>query len=551
MVSESDRQNFQDKRRNALFALDTTGAAFDNALCVARDLAEEARNKTYYDELGIITDRIRFYVPNDVKNIVYLAQSLVNRGMPFAARDVLLAARALVPEGHPHWVELQGLLGRVAKQIFLDSMDRNLDRARQFLDESIVAYRRAFEKEPTKGFWHGGNVAALLTIYQSLGGTASPGTDPVAFSNRLKQVLDEAPQIANAWWHASYVEAELGARNWQAAAERLKLFLDCASQPFPVESLLRQLTEVWALEGPRCPPMVTSMLGLLRAKLLLWTGTLAVQMSTTEIASGNLDSEKLQKSRDALQKAFGSEAPKLFDWWISGIDRAKSVAAICAPNELNRPVRMGTGFLVKLRNRKTGGDAGRFVLTNAHVIGDPTPSGAVIPSINSASVRFECYDAERIFPIKEIVWSSPVGRHDATLLRIDSCPADIKPIPVCRHFPPADGGSPLYVIGHSGGNELAFSFRDNQLLDHEAAPTGRPGQAGVILVHYTTPTTNGNSGSPVFVERQWKAVALHHSGSAEMRKLNGKAGTYRANEGIALASISDALAAEKELEFCF
>jgi hypothetical protein len=551
MISDSDRKNFQGKRRNALFALDTTGAAFDIALSVARDLAEEARNRTYYDELGIIADRIRFYEPNDVQNIVYSAQSLVNREMPFAARDVLLAALALVPGGHPHWFELQGLLGRVAKQIFLDSPDRTLDRARQFLDEAIAAYRTAFEKEPTKAFWHGGNLAALLTIHRSLGGAASRDTDPVAFSNRLKQVLDEASEVTNVWWHATYVEAELGARNWQAAAERLKLFLDCASKPFPVESLLRQLTEVWALDGPRSPPMVASMLGLLRAKLLIWTGTLAVQMSVAEITSGTLDSEKLQKSRDDLQKAFGDEAPRLIDWWILGIDRAKSVAAICAPNELNRPVRMGTGFLVKLRNRKTGGDAGCFVLTNAHVIGDPSPSGAAIPSIDSASVRFEGHDPEQTIPIKEIVWSSPVGRHDATVLRIDGCPADIKPIPMCRQFPPTDGGSPLYVIGHSGGNELAFSFRDNRLLDHEASPTGRPGQAGVVLVHYTTPTTNGNSGSPVFVERQWRAIALHHSGSAEMRKLNGKAGTYRANEGIALASISDALAAEKDLEFCF
>ena len=53
------------------------------------------------------------------------------------------------------------------------------------------------------------------------------------------------------------------------------------------------------------------------------------------------------------------------------------------------------------------------------------------------------------------------------------------------------------------------------------------------------------------MERQWKAVALHHSGSAEMRRLNGKDGSYQANEGISLASISYALAAEKGLEFCF
>jgi len=224
------------------------------------------------------------------------------------------------------------------------------------------------------------------------------------------------------------------------------------------------------------------------------------------------------------------------------------VAAICAPNEVGRPVRMGTGFLVRLKN-KEGGDAGCFVLTNAHVIGDP--SRPAIPSFGAASVRFEGYDPDRAFPIKDIVWTSPVDKHDATILRIDGCPLDIQPIPMNRQLPEPGSRSRLYVIGHPRGNELAFSFQDNHLLDHEGPTTGRPRQNGVVLVHYTTPTESGNSGSPVFVQGQWKAIALHHSGSAETRQLNGKVGTYSANEGISLASISDALARSKGLEFCF
>jgi hypothetical protein len=549
MSSDSDKKNFQDKRMNALFALDTQGVPFEIAVSVTRDLAKEARDKTYYDELGIITDRIRFYDPTDIQNIVYSAQSLVNRGMPFAARDVLLAARPHAQEGKPDWYELQGLLGRTAKQIFLDSPDRTSGHAREYLDEAIAAYRTAYEKEPTKAFWHGGNIAALLTISRSLGGPASPDTDPVTFSQGLKRVLDKVSDVNDPWWHSTYVEAELGAKNWSAAADRLKSFLDAAREPFPVESHLRQLTDVWTLGGSRAPPMVSAMLALLRAKLLMWTGTSPVQMSAAEVASGVPDTPDLQKSRADLQKAFGDEAPKLIDWWDLGRNRAKSVAAICAPNELGRPVRMGTGFLVKLRDRKTGHHAGCFVLTNAHVIGDA--SHPAIPLIDNASVRFEAYDPDKTFPIKEIVWTSAVSRHDATIVSIDGCPTDLEPIPMNSRLPVADSGDPLYVIGHSGGNELSFSFRDNQLLDHEGPLAGRPRQKGVVLVHYRTPTTNGNSGSPVFVETQWRAVALHHSGSAETRKLNGKDGIYKANEGISLASISEALAAEKGFEFCF
>jgi V8-like Glu-specific endopeptidase len=73
----------------------------------------------------------------------------------------------------------------------------------------------------------------------------------------------------------------------------------------------------------------------------------------------------------------------------------------------------------------------------------------------------------------------------------------------------------------------------------------------VVRVHYTTPTESGSSGSPVFVEHQWKAAAFHHYGTAETRKLNGKSGTYKPNEGISFASTSDAHASCKGLEFCF
>jgi V8-like Glu-specific endopeptidase len=68
-------------------------------------------------------------------------------------------------------------------------------------------------------------------------------------------------------------------------------------------------------------------------------------------------------------------------------------------------------------------------------------------------------------------------------------------------------------------------------------------------MHYRTPTMGGSSGSPVFVDNRWTAVGLHHSGSATMQKLNGRRGTYRANEGIALGCISKALSS-KNWELC-
>jgi Trypsin-like peptidase domain len=209
------------------------------------------------------------------------------------------------------------------------------------------------------------------------------------------------------------------------------------------------------------------------------------------------------------------------------------------------PRRVGTGFLVKVKT--CGGDnVGCFVLTNAHVIGDLDPKA--IP-YQEAIVRFEGHDPTTNFKIKSVPWASPITMLDATLLEIEGCPTDIEPIPITMTLPNAASERRLYIIGHAGGNELAFSFEDNQLLDHEGPPDGHPRRQGVILMHYRTPTMGGSSGSPVFVDNRWTAVGLHHSGSAVMQRLNCKPGTYQANEGIALSSISKALSS-KNWELC-
>jgi V8-like Glu-specific endopeptidase len=59
------------------------------------------------------------------------------------------------------------------------------------------------------------------------------------------------------------------------------------------------------------------------------------------------------------------------------------------------------------------------------------------------------------------------------------------------------------------------------------------------------PTEGGSSGSPVFNSRLWQVIALHHKGGKTgMSQLNGKPGTYAANEGVSIASIIAAMRAE-------
>jgi V8-like Glu-specific endopeptidase len=63
-------------------------------------------------------------------------------------------------------------------------------------------------------------------------------------------------------------------------------------------------------------------------------------------------------------------------------------------------------------------------------------------------------------------------------------------------------------------------------------------------VAYPAPTEGGSSGSPVFNSSQWKVIGLHHKGGGiGMPRLNGKDGTYGANEGISVHCIREAIGA--------
>jgi V8-like Glu-specific endopeptidase len=81
------------------------------------------------------------------------------------------------------------------------------------------------------------------------------------------------------------------------------------------------------------------------------------------------------------------------------------------------------------------------------------------------------------------------------------------------------------VIGYPLGGGLSVSLQDSYWLDTN----------GKVL-HYRTPTEPGSSGSPVFDEKFWSLIALHHAGDTNLPRLKGS-GTYEANEGIAIKAI--------------
>ena len=334
------------------------------------------------------------------------------------------------------------------------------------------------------------------------------------------------------WYFPTLAEASLGLGDWDAVERTVRAYAAANdAKAFQVASTLRQFTEAWDLEA--VDDRGRGIVAILRARLMELPG------GTLDLSAGEVQRLRAQPEPETgqLEAVLGKQGPETFRWWKTGLERALSVAAV--HQRLGR--RIGTGFLVR------AGDFGfepadeLVVLTNFHVVNEHGASIGVKPE--EAEIVFEAVDPERTYLVERIIWASPVDRHDVGLLRMKMPITDIQALPIATGLPALEDSAKVYVIGHPGGRELAFSFQDNKLLDHEGPPAGKPQIPGVCRVHYHAPTEGGSSGSPVFDAKLWEVIALHHKGSKiGISLLNGKNGTYGANEGISIESIREAIA---------
>jgi S1-C subfamily serine protease len=224
-----------------------------------------------------------------------------------------------------------------------------------------------------------------------------------------------------------------------------------------------------------------------------------------------------------LEKVFGAERFQSLEWYRTGLARCAGVARI----GLERSRGVGTGFLVRGTSlHPTLGDE-LYLLTNSHVV-SPNPEVPIAITPEEALVTFEGLPGAegKTWTVKQLIFTSPIRELDATLLQLDRPVAGVEPYPVAAHLPRLDGQQRVYVVGHPQGGGLSFSLQDNLLLDWDQHK-----------VHYRTPTEPGSSGSPVF-DDQWRLIALHHAGRSDMPRLNGRPGTYAANEGINIHAIA-------------
>ncbi|HXV83033.1 MAG TPA: TRAFs-binding domain-containing protein [Candidatus Binatia bacterium] len=519
-------------RERAKKALDTLrGLWRDEDMQASKVLVESLRNHREYELMGQLAEAVSRCDPKDAKNRRFYAQYLIDTGKATAAIDLLQPLARRLPKEDPEFAEATGLLGRAHKQIFFDAGDKTAPGAREALKKAIATYRGPYEVNH-KNTWHGVNLIALLARARGLGIRVAPELNPAAIARDVVATLQATPaEKRDEWFLPTLAEASLGLRDWDVIERNVREYVTAKdAKAFQIASTLRQFTEVWDLET--ADARGRALVDILRARLM-------------QLEGGSLEfaPEKLQELRqqappaDAqLEAVLGRDGPQTYQWWKTGLERALSVAAV----RQRLGGRVGTGFLVR------AGDLGRepaeelLLLTNFHVINEHGASPGIRP--DEAEVAFEAVDAGKPYAVERILWSSPPDRHDASVLRLETPVTGVAPLPMAAALPVIDETARIYIVGHPGGRDLAFSFQDNELLDHEGPPLGKLQVPGVCRLHYRAPTEGGSSGSPVFNSRLWQVVALHHKGGKiGMAKLNGKEGTYGANEGISIQSIAAAM----------
>ena len=306
--------------------------------------------------------------------------------------------------------------------------------------------------------------------------------------------------------------------NHRAAYEHaLYLVADPQVDAFEIQSLWRQLTEVWGLSLEQEPG--AKLLPTLRAAQLQRAGGRIDVASEPVAQQAEAESGKGPRlETENPEQLLGALRYLPLSWYKTGLKRAEAVATI----ESLDGVISGTGFLVKAADFFPGRDAEELVLlTAAHVIGRTGDPFRGTLEAHSARARFDA--REKSYRVKEVIWSSPTGELDATFVTLELLDLDFEHCPIDQSA--ASAGDRVYLVGHHAGS-LAVSVEDNILLETDKT-----------RIRYRAPTAPGSSGCPVFDEN-WCLIALHHA-FIEIGPQDGKPSMF-ASEGISVAAIQQA-----------
>jgi V8-like Glu-specific endopeptidase len=192
-----------------------------------------------------------------------------------------------------------------------------------------------------------------------------------------------------------------------------------------------------------------------------------------------------------------------------GTLQARAVARVVLPTG-----GAGSGFLIR----------GGLFITNHHVLHDAAEAGLAkvefnfqkTPAGSDATVDRYCFAPDTFFKTSE--------SDDWTAVAVDGNPAE-KWGSLALADVEIAVGQRVNIIQHPGGGPKQISFFHNTIAF-----------VGGDRVQYLTDTLPGSSGSPVF-DKQWRVVAVHHSGGW-LSEPGGATGQFHyRNEGIHINAV--------------
>ncbi|MBI5368961.1 MAG: trypsin-like peptidase domain-containing protein [Planctomycetes bacterium] len=258
-----------------------------------------------------------------------------------------------------------------------------------------------------------------------------------------------------------------------------------------------------------------------RVPLFLRTAQLAGsgRMTAVEIR------ESAGKTEDIYEKIL-QKSNLLPAWFLSvGLSRSRAVCRVSVSDSVDfrgqQGSWVGTGFLV----------AEDILLTNHHVLNTVESASKATCLFNfeldERGIPFPAKDF-RLAPEELFVTSKTPGGLDFTFVRVHGSPGkEFGFIALDRGVTAITNGEFANVIQHPSGRPKELALQENTVIKQDQ-----------VVLHYSTDTEPGSSGSPVF-NNEWKLVALHHASPQAPAGLPapGFSGSY-VNEGIKPSAIA-------------
>ena len=484
------------------------------------------------------------------------AQALIDQNMLVAPELVLQLILQDSRLDEVEEKEARGLLGRIYKQLYVKIegeppslqtangiIYRNDSPRKQvIMERALSEYLLGYRLNPRENFWHGINAVALLARAQRDGLSLKGHPTYTALAHDILIALlirDKVEGRLEPWARATEIEALVALGSYQEAEVRaLQYAADPDADAFEIASTLRQLEEVWQLNGS--VPPGSMLIPICRAALLRREGG-AMRISPMSVAQDIDNIAEMRKIGPASEVA-PAPFPETLIRYRQALRTCRSIARIESSDGRGR----GTGLLVDSEDfiptdfpSRTGSV---LLLTNAHVVSSDLFPTALSPS--EVRVNFQLLD--RRFEVDEIIWSSPPGRLDATLLSLKGEPPEsLEPLRLANELwhRPDDSARPL-LIGHPGALDSRFSLKagadDESFSFQDTYPTAH----NETSLRYRTPVRGSSSGSALFDPRDGTVIALHHSGqSGEGGREAGESATH-VNEGVPIRAIQRAARSE-------